>query len=78
MNWKEMTKYPKKKQRELFIEFTHDEKTIVDILMQHEKIGIDELYIKSNLSSSKVASALLMLEMQGVVISLPGKLYQLV
>ena len=53
-------------------------KTVVDILQQQEYIQIDELYFKSGLSSSAVAAALLMLEMQGVVASMPGKLYKLI
>jgi DNA processing protein len=77
MNWAPKEKTTKKKQRELFIELTPDEKIIVDILQQRESIQIDELYFKSGLSSSAVATALLMLEMQNVVISLPGKVYKL-
>lgn len=76
MSWKEQKKPSAKKQRELFIELTDDEKIIVNILQQQEQIHIDELYIKSGLSSSAVASALLTLEMQGVVSSLPGKIYK--
>jgi DNA processing protein len=49
----------------------------VDILQQQGSIQIDELYFKSGLSSSEVATALLILEMQGVVQSLPGKVYKL-
>lgn len=77
MGWNEQQKKTVKKQRELFIEFTPDEKVIVDILQLKENTQIDELYFKSGLSSSAVAQALLMLEMQGLVISLPGKIYQL-
>jgi DNA processing protein len=77
MRWKEQEKLSPKKQRELFIELTPDEKIIVDILQQQESIQIDELHFKSGLSSSLTASALLMLEMQGVVVSLPGKIYKL-
>jgi DNA processing protein len=77
MNWKEAPKKIKQ-QRELFIELTPDEKIITDILKERENIQIDELYIKSGLSSSAVAQALLMLEMQGVVASLPGKVFKLV
>jgi DNA processing protein len=65
------------KQRELFIELSPDEKIVVDILQQQHSIQIDELYFKSGLSSSEVATALLMLEMQNVVASLPGKIYKL-
>lgn len=77
MNWAPKEKSKQKKQRELFIELTPDEKIIVDILQEKESIQIDELYFKAGLSSSAVAAALLMLEMQNVVISLPGKLYKL-
>ncbi len=77
MNWDDAPKKPKQ-QRELFIELTADEKIIVDILKEQESIQIDELYFKSKLSSSAVANALLMLEMQGVVRSLPGKVFKLI
>jgi DNA processing protein len=77
MNWAPKEKTTRKTQRELFIELTPDEKIIVDILQQRENIQIDELYFKSGLSSSAVATALLMLEMQNVVLSLPGKVYKL-
>jgi len=66
-----------KKQKELFIELSDDEKTVVGILKSQEQVHIDELYFKSKLNSSAVASALLMLEMQGVVASLPGKIYKI-
>ena len=77
MSWKENKKPSIKKQRELFIELSADEKVIVDILQLQENIHIDELYFKSKLSSSAIAQALLMLEMQGVVSSLPGKIYKI-
>ena len=77
MNWASTPKPTAKKQRELFIELLPDEKIVVDILQQQESIQIDELYFKSGLSSSAVATALLMLEMQNVVLSLPGKIYKL-
>ncbi len=77
MGWAQVKKPSAKKQRELFIELTPDEKLIVDILQAQDQVHIDELYFKSKLNSSKVAAALLMLEMQNVVISLPGKIYKL-
>jgi DNA processing protein len=77
MNWLPKEKNRQNKQRELFIELTADEKIITDILQQQESIGIDQLYFKSGLSSSAVAQALLMLEMQHVILSLPGKIYKL-
>lgn len=77
MNWKQSPKPAVKKQKELFIELSPDEKIVVDILQQQEHIQIDELYFKSGLSSSAVAAALLLLEMQNVIVSLPGKVYKL-
>jgi DNA processing protein len=76
MNWKEAPKKVKQ-QRELFIELTEEERIITDILSTQDTIQIDQLYFKSGLSSSAVAQALLMLEMQGVVSSLPGKVFKL-
>ena len=78
MGWDLARKPTPKKQRELFIEMTADEKLVVDLLQQHGGLAVDLIYLKSGLSSSAVAAALLMLEMQGIVHSLPGKIYQLV
>ena len=77
MNWNPAKKVAAKKQKELFIELTKDERIVVDILQQKENCQIDELYFKSGLSSSAAASALLILEMQGIIVSLPGKVYKL-
>lgn len=78
MNWKALKNKAAKKQRELFIELSAEEKNIVDILQAEDSVHIDQLYFKSGLSSSAVAAALLMLEMQGVVASLPGKIYKMI
>jgi len=77
MNWSNHNKPVPKKQRELFIELTPEEKKITEILQVQGTAQIDELYVKTGFSSSVVAKALLMLEMQGVVVSLPGKVYKL-
>jgi DNA processing protein len=66
-----------KKQKELFIELTEDEKIILSILREKKSVAIDEINLKSGLSSSSVAAAILSLELQTVVLSLPGKLYQI-
>jgi len=76
MGWeKKKTKRPA--QRELFIELSKEEKIITDILKEKDAVHIDELYIKSTLSSSTVAGAILNLELQNVIASLPGKMYKL-
>lgn len=75
MGWK-VIKKKVRQQRQLFIELTPDEKIIIDILKLQDQVNIDDLYFKSKLSSSAVAQALLMLEMNGIVTSLPGKIYK--
>lgn len=77
MGWEEKKKQPKK-QRELFIELTEEEKTILQLLQQKEMLPIDEINLSCSLNSSAIASALLTLELQGIVQSLPGKLYSLI
>lgn len=77
MGWEEKKKKPLKQQRELFIRLTDDEKIIVDILKEKETVAIDELNLKSNLSSTAVAAAALSLELQNVIASMPGKMYKL-
>ncbi len=77
MNWQQKEKHPVKKQKELFIELNADEKIMISILKEKESAHIDEINLKSGLSSSAVAAAILSLELQNVVVSLPGKLYRL-
>ncbi|MBD0332295.1 MAG: DNA-protecting protein DprA [Chitinophagaceae bacterium] len=78
MGWAEKEKEKVKKQKELFIELSEDEKQIVQLLQEKETAHIDEINIQSGLSSSAVAAAILNLELQGVVAGLPGKMYKLI
>ena len=64
-------------QKELFIELSKEEKIIVEILQEKGSVHIDEINLQSGLSSSAVAAAILSLELQNVMVSLPGKLYRL-
>ncbi len=77
MGWQEKKLVPKK-QRVLFYEFTKEELIIADLLSGYEAKSIDELYLKSGLSSSAFAAAILSLELQNAVQSLPGKMFRLV
>lgn len=67
----------KKQQKELFISFSSEEQILVDILKEKEMVHIDEIYLKSGLTSSTVAANMLNLEFQNIVASLPGKMYRL-
>lgn len=77
MGWAEKKKQVKQ-QKELFIELTKEEQVIVNLLQEKETMHIDELYLKSGLSSSSMAAAILNLELQQVIRALPGKLFSLV
>lgn len=78
MGWEEAkSKKKKRSQRVIFIELTKDEEIIIDILKEKETAHIDEINLKSGLSSGSVAAAILNLELQNVILSLPGKIYQL-
>lgn len=77
MGWKKVVKPNARKQRALFIDLTSEEKIITGLFDTTDSLHIDELYLKSKLSSSAVAQALLMLEMQGIIASLPGKTYKM-
>jgi DNA processing protein len=76
LGWQATKKSPAL-QRQLFTDLNDDETIIANLLQQQASMHIDELYFASGLSSSTMAAALLMLEMKGMVISLPGKLYKL-
>jgi DNA processing protein len=77
MNW-DLQKTKQKPQRKLFVDLSPDENIIVNILKQRDNMHIDELYVKSGLKSSEVAAAILNLELQNVLQSLPGKIYKLI
>ncbi|MDB5253257.1 MAG: dprA [Flaviaesturariibacter sp.] len=76
MGWREAS-VGARKQRALFVDLTKEETAVLDILREKELVPIDELNLRSGLSSSTVAAALLNLELNGIVTALPGKLYKL-
>jgi len=84
MGWENKKSYPEvsgansRFQRELFIELTPDERIIVDILREKETVHIDELNLRSGLSTSTVAAVILNLELRNVIQTKPGRLYSLI
>lgn len=75
MGWKKKTVKASREQRRLFMELSPEQQAVVSILQSCEQVHIDELRLKSELSSSSIAQALLTLEMEGIIVSLPGKMY---
>lgn len=76
LGWLE-PKQKKNPQKKLFPELSSAEQIIVSILASQHQIHVDELYLKSKLPSSAMASAILNLELQNIIVQLPGKRYEL-
>jgi DNA processing protein len=76
MNWNTV-KNEKGVQQQMFVELSDEEKMIVDILRDKDKVHADEIFLQTRFKASQLASTLLQLEMQGIVKSLPGKFYRL-
>lgn len=75
MLWESITEKTSKQQK-LFVELSAEEELIVNILRENEETSIDYIVLESKFSSSKIASILLNLEFEGVIKSLPGKMYK--
>jgi DNA processing protein len=65
-------------QQKLFTELNEQEKKIFEILEGCKEAGIDEIYLNSGMTASKVAAILLKLEFEGLIRSLPGKRYKMI
>jgi DNA processing protein len=79
LGWQSATEVKPKKQRELFTQLTVQETQIMQLLEAgNGAVHIDEIYLKSGLSSSSVAAAILNLEMMAFITALPGKMYQVI
>lgn len=77
MNWGENKMAKKSTQRQLFIELKAEEQIIYDLMSQKPCSSIDELSGKTKLNVSKIAEALLSLELEGIIKAMPGKVYKL-
>lgn len=77
LGWDSKNKPVKKAQPELFVELSADEQWLVNMLKEKEAVHIDEINLRSELSSSAIAAAILNLELNNMVQSLPGKMYKL-
>ena len=75
MGWLEIKK-KKTIEKKLFYDLTTNEQTILSLLQEQDSMHIDEIYLKSKLSSSELAAAILNLELQNIIIPLPGKYYR--
>lgn len=78
MGWSEQKKNKKNfAQKSMFIELTDTQQKIVDLLEEKNAVHIDEINLSCGINTSAVAAALLELELQHIIITLPGKMYAL-
>jgi DNA processing protein len=76
MQWNEVKTTSKKRSPQLFYDFNEEELEILEFFKQKTDWQIDELCMQSKMNNSKIAAVLLSLEMNGIIISLPGKIYR--
>lgn len=80
MNWDLQEVKGKKnapKQRTLAINLSPEEQIVYNLLQEKNELQIEELIEKSNLNSGTLATVLLEMEMNNLLLSLPGKRYRL-
>ena len=74
MRWEQQQS--EERQTSIFREFTDDEKKIMDCFGDKSVVNLDDLIVNTELPTTKLASLLLSLEFDGIVMALPGKRYQ--
>lgn len=75
LGWTDSRK-KKTAEKKLFYDLSAQEQIILSLLQEQQQIHIDDIYLRSKLSSSEMAAALLNLELQNIIIQLPGKNYR--
>jgi len=75
MRW-ERQKTKEERQTTIFREFSDEEKRIMDCFGDKSIVNLDDLIVSTELPTTKLASLLLNLEFDGIVMALPGKRYQ--
>ncbi|MBS1752386.1 MAG: DNA-protecting protein DprA [Bacteroidetes bacterium] len=77
MNWSNTAISKTIHQKKLFVDLSPEEKMITEILGENTSVHIDEINLRCGLSSSSIAAAMLHLELEGIITTLPGKHYKL-
>lgn len=76
LGWNQKEDRPLYQQASLLLPLTEPEKTLMTLLKETDSLHWDELLIRSALQAGEMATALLTLEMQGLVKALPGKQFR--
>ncbi|MES2418698.1 MAG: DNA-processing protein DprA [Bacteroidota bacterium] len=76
LGWEDEVVKKAETQVQLPLNLTKAEQLVVELL-NNQVLGIDELSFKVSMPQSQLAIVLLTLEMQGILVTLPGKLYKI-
>lgn len=76
MGWSDDKKPKTQVPQQLFVQLSPDEDLVYKILQENGDCGIDLLRLSSGLANGKIANALLNLELQSLILALPGKQYR--
>ena len=77
LQWTEETIKPANPQLNLFVDLNNDEQRIFDLLQVEGKMSLDEMALKLEMPVSKLAQILLQMELNNIIVSLPGKFFEL-
>ena len=75
MGWEEQSEKPSQIQKKLFINLSPDEEAVVALIRTAGELTVDKICLGLQLNTSRVATALLNLEFEGIVKCKPGKIY---
>jgi DNA processing protein len=76
MNWKQVETKAKPIQIQMELALSGTEKKVHELIKQHQVLSIDEIATRLNLAQSKLTITLLELEMKGLLVALPGKVFR--
>ena len=74
MRWE--PRQSEERQTTIFRALSADEKRIMDCFGDKNTVHLDDLIVGTELPTTKLASLLLNLEFDGIVMAMPGKRYQ--
>ncbi len=77
LNWSVNEKPTRPVQKQLFVELNPDEQKIYDFLQNVESEHLDIIALETRFPVSKTSQLLMMMELKGVVQSIPGKKFKL-
>jgi DNA processing protein len=75
MDWVPEKAEPDRRQGRIPFDLSAPEQKIFSIVKENNRIGLDTLALKVGIPQSKLAITLLEMEMKGMLIALPGKIY---